>query len=397
MDLPQHTFDSIESRGLEIEQIIQKTMGFSIDVGDWCALSPINRFRSTPAPYGARNTQEKIEDIAALKKHTGLIKGITANTFGLLNDFSLETIGDYIEILADNDIKVTSIMPNATKSITYLHGSISNLDVAAQKSFLEHVSESLEIGKAVGAKVLSLWFGDGTNYPGATIFHQRIMQVQENLQKIYNMTPKTMEIHLEYKNFEPATYHTDIPDWGSALLFAESCGDRMKVLMDTGHHSLGTNIEYIVSLLLAKSRFGSIHINSKKYADDDLNAGAINPYELFLILKELNSPFQKSDYKFPTITLDEFHHTKPPILGMLQSILYIEQLYVKSLMINWDYMVEVIRRQEIAKAEHHLHEAFLFDVSPIIQYIRAEKNLPTDSFHSFFETSYYNKKIKVRF
>jgi L-rhamnose isomerase/sugar isomerase len=209
-----------------------------------------------------------------------------------------------------------------------------------------------------------------------------------------------MELHIEYKFFEPASYHTDIADWGMAFVFAKKCGERAKVLMDVGHHPLGANLEHTAAFLLDENMLGSIHLNSKKYADDDLTAGSINPYEIFLIFKEVaefrSSVSSPNDDACLHFTLDQFHYVKPPILGVLQAVLVSQELYAKALLVNVERLKETAEDGDYVGAERILQDAFYTDVKALLQDIRLEDGRDPDPYGAMISGEYYKKILDRR-
>jgi len=209
-----------------------------------------------------------------------------------------------------------------------------------------------------------------------------------------------MYLLIEYKFFEPAFYHTDIPDWGTSYLLAEKLGERALVLVDLGHHPQGTNIEYIVATLLSEKKLGGFHLNNRKYADDDLTIASINPYEVFLIFKEIvfawRDPELSDSAKKVVLMFDQAHITKPKILAMIQSVLIAQELFAKALLIDQERLKEAQKNCDVVEAEEILMDAFRTDVRPILREYRRQKGLPEDPLRVFREEDYMEKRRRER-
>jgi L-rhamnose isomerase/sugar isomerase len=255
----------------------------------------------------------------------------------------------------------------------------------------------IDIGKAVGSNVLSLWFADGTNYPGQGDFRRRKGWMEECLAEVYAHLPKSMRMLVEYKLFEPAFYHTDIADWGIALILSRKLGERAQVLIDLGHHAHGTNIPWIVSTLISEGKLGGFHFNDRKYADDDLTTGCMNPYELFLIFNELvagmSDPALKTDFAF---MIDEMPVIKPRIESMIQSAVNLQEAYAKALLIDRAALAEAQDANRIIDAEEVIRAAWTADVKPVLEFARLKLGLNPDPLGAYRKSGYYGKILQAR-
>jgi L-rhamnose isomerase/sugar isomerase len=225
---------------------------------------------------------EKLEDAAQAHKFTGIAPAVALHIPWDSTD-NWHEHGEYANKLG---ISIGAINPNLFQDADYKFGSLCSSDSSVRKKAITHVSECIAIMRSTGSKTLSLWLGDGTNFPGQNDFRTRRKHLSQSLREIYAILDEDQTLLIEYKPFEPASYHTDIADWGSAYSLALQTGQRAKVLVDLGHHFHGANIEHIVAILLGESRLGGFHFNGRRYADDDLTSGSTNPYELFLIYVE---------------------------------------------------------------------------------------------------------------
>ena len=235
--------------------------------------------------------------------------------------------------------------------------------------------DSIAIAKAVKSNLLSLWFADGTNYPGQDDIVERKQRMHGALRQWHDAMPKDMKMLIEYKPFEPAFYHTDSADWGMAYVFAKDAGPRAKVLVDTGHHLPGTNIEHIVALLLDEEMLGGFHFNDRRYADDDLTLGSIDPYGMFRIFHEIRNAADLRDQDVSSIAymIDQSHNLKPKIEAMIQTAVTAQELYAKACLVNRTKLCDAQTRGDIVDAEECLKDAFAIDVRPMLAEWRKKK------------------------
>jgi L-rhamnose isomerase/sugar isomerase len=271
----------------------------------------------------------------------------------------------------------------------YLQGSIANFDPKARRHVVDHMLHSVEIGRQTGSTLLSLWFADGTNYPGQGDFNKRKHWVIECLAEVYAAMPADMRMLLEYKLFEPGFYHTDIADWGMAYVFCQKLGDRAEVLVDLGHHARSVNIEHIVAFLLDEGLLGGFHFNDARYADDDLTTGSVNPYQTYLIYTELVKAGSLA--KDVAYMIDQSHGEKPKIEAMIQSVCNIQRAYAKALLVDWAALEAAQSSGNIVDGENCLIEAFNMDVEPLLMQVREEMGLSPDPLAAFRQSGYQQK------
>ncbi|GAH58788.1 unnamed protein product, partial [marine sediment metagenome] len=267
-------------------------------------------------------------------------------------------------------IEIGAINPNVFQDDCYRLGSFAHENTSVRQRALEHHFECIEIMRKTGSKILSLWYADGTNYPGQGDFRRRKKYFLDCLAQVYSRMQGDERMLIEYKFFEPAFYHTDIADWGMAYCFASRLGERAQVLVDLGHHPQGTNIEHIVAFLLDEGKLGGFHFNNRKYADDDLTAGSINPYELFLIYCELAADQEAA--KSVAYMIDQSHNVKPKLEAMIQTIMNLQTAYAKALIVDRRTLIETQRAGDVVAAEQQLIEAFNADVEPLLAQVRTE-------------------------
>jgi len=383
-------------RGINVEAVKDKLKAQHIELPSWGFSNSGTRFAVFAQPGAARNVYEKLADAAQVHKYTGICPTVAIHIpWDKVDDYG--GLAAYAEELG---IRIGAVNPNVFQEDEYKLGSICNPDSAVRRKALDHMLECIEIAKVVGSKILSLWFADGTNYPGQDSFRARKRRMEEALGEVYQALPDDMRMLIEYKFFEPAFYHTDLGDWGMAYLMASRLGPRAQVLVDLGHHPLGTNIEQIVALLLDEGKLGGFHFNNHKFADDDLTVGSINPYEMFLIYNELvaaeDDPETAECAKNVAYMIDQSHNLKPKIEAMIQSVVNVQVTYAKSLLVRRDLLKSAQVEGRIVDAEECLLDAYRTDVRPLLRQVRLEMGLDPDPIGAFRSSGYMEKVIAER-
>jgi len=279
----------------------------------------------------------------------------------------------------------------------YKHGSFGAPERSVRDRALQHVRESIEIARRVGSRDISMWFADGSNYPGTANIPQRKRWFEENLRAAHAELMLDQRMLIEYKPFEPAFYHTDIADWGMALLLARTAGEKARVLVDTGHHYLSQNIEQVVAWLLSENMLGGFHFNDRRYADDDLTLGSIDPYQVFRIFHEIRFfEWQSGTRSDIAYTIDQSHNLKGKIEAMIQTVMMAQELYCKAVLVNCEKLAMAQERCELVTAESLLQDAFATDVRPAIREWRAAKSLPQEPMQAFRESGYLERITRER-
>lgn len=382
-----------EDRGINLEEVKTKLRKLNIETPSWGYGDSGTRFKVFQQEGIPRDPFEKIEDAAQVHKLTGNCPGVAIH-------IPWDKVDDYKKLkqyAIDHNVYLGAVNPNLFQDDDYKFGSVTNSDASIRRKATDHLLECVEIARTIGSKDVSLWFADGTNYPGQADFRKRKHWMQECLSEMYESMDDDMRMLIEYKFFEPAFYHTDLADWGMAYNMAQKLGPQAEVLVDTGHHPQGTNIEHIVAYLLDEQRLGGFHFNSRKYADDDLIAAAHNPYELFLIFSQIvlaqkdNDPSVRKNADNIAYMLDQCHNLEPKIPAMIRSITNIQTLYAKALLINLADVKEAQERNDVLGAEHAVRQAFEFDVAPLLKAMREESGLPIDPMKAYQESGYGEK------
>jgi L-rhamnose isomerase/sugar isomerase len=294
-------------------------------------------------------------------------------------------------------IGVGAINPNVFQDQIYKYGSLANPDPAVRQAALQHILDCIEIGKQTGSRDISLWFTDGSCYPGTANIRQRKQWFAEGLKASHALLSSTQRLLVEYKPFEPAFYHTDIADWGMALLLARAAGPRGKVLVDTGHHYQAQNIEQIVTWLLSEDMLGGFHFNDRRYADDDLTLGSIDPYQVFRIFHEILyfewEAGRRADIAY---MIDQSHNLKGKIEEMIQTAVTAQELFAKAALVDNESLARHQQKCELVDAEECLKAAFSTDVRPAIREWRRSKGLPEDPLGAFRESGYMQRIERER-
>jgi L-rhamnose isomerase/sugar isomerase len=333
-----------------------------IETPSWGYGDSGTRFGVFPQPGRPRDVFEKIDDAAEVHRLTG-----TAGAVAL--HFPWDAVDDHAELRAyieARGLRVGAVNPNLFQDPDYKLGSLTHPDAAIRERAIAHMLECLEIASELGSGAQSLWLADGTNYPGQDDLRGRRRRLLDSLARVYAELPAGQELLVEYKFFEPAFYATDLADWGSALLTCLKLGERARVLVDLGHHAQGVNIEQIVAFLAEEGRLGGFHFNNRKYADDDLIVGSVNPFELFLIFVEL-----AAIETLPRLTIDQSHNVEAKVEAMVLSVVNLQEAYAKALLVDRDALHAAQAAGDVLGGHAVLLDAFNTDVRPACAAARA--------------------------
>jgi L-rhamnose isomerase/sugar isomerase len=387
-----------DTRGLDLQSIKTRLKKQHIETPSWGYGNSGTRFHVFPWPGAARTTQEKLADAAMVHKLTGVAPSVALH-------IPWDKVDDWPSLkkyAAEIGIQIGAINPNVFQDEVYKLGSICHPDASVRCNAIAHILECVEIMKTTGSRDLSLWFADGTNYAGQDDFRGRKHRMQEALAKVYAALPAGTRMLIEYKFFEPAFYHTDLADWGLAYMMTIKLGEKAVVLVDTGHHAHGTNIEHIVATLLDEGKLGGFHFNNRKYADDDLIVGSVNPFELFLIYNELveaeqsNNPIIAACAKNVAYMIDQSHNIEPKIEAMVQSVVNCQVALAKALLVDRKALAERQAAQDVLGAHRELVNAYELDVRPLLAQVREEMGLHPDPIVALRESGYQEKIVKER-
>lgn len=403
MQQPGHEHETEHEQGHEhqgqpqyehAEHILAALEQFTLETPSWGYGSGGTRFHVARQPGSARNVWERIEDAAAVHQVTGCAPSVAIH-------LPWDDVDDFTRLrrfAEERGIRIGAVNPNLFQRDEYALGSFTHPDAAVRRQALDDIRHCVDVMAATGSTVLSLWLADGTNFPGQDDLVERKQRLEEGLRQTVSMLPEEGRLLIEYKFFEPAFYHTDIPDWGMALLLANKLGSQTGVLVDMGHHPQGTNIPYIIAILLSEGKLGGFHLNSRQYADDDLTVGSIDPYELYLIFREIVAFSRRLPNGAPrprlAYMIDQTNALKPPFLAMVQAVMRAQELYAKALLVDEAALKEVQKTGNLVRAEEIVRDAFFTDVRPLLRQWRAERGLPENPLEAAFR--YQNEIVAQR-
>jgi L-rhamnose isomerase/sugar isomerase len=378
------------------EKVLKALENFRIEIPSWGFANTGTRFGKFLQPAAAGTIEEKFSDAGQVHTLTGVCPTIALH---VLWDFprGLSSVGEVALLANKHGVRTGSINPNLFQDQIYKFGSFGSPDSKARDEALEHSKDSIAIAHGLGSRDISFWFADGSNYPGSANIRQRKIWFEECLQALHETLAPHQRMLVEYKPFEPAFYHTDIADWGMALLLARKAGPQAKVLVDTGHHYLAQNIEQIVAWLLAEDMLGGFHFNDRRYADDDLTIGSIDPYQVFRIFHEILF-FEWEAGKRADIAymIDQSHNLKGKMEAMIQTVMMAQELFAKAALVDYGTLVTAQQNMDIVRAESCLQDAFAHDVRPSIREWRASKGLPENPLEAFRQSGYLERAVQER-
>jgi len=378
------------------EKIFKALDRFRIELPSWGFANTGTRFGKFIQPAAATTTEEKFGDAGQVHLLTGVCPTIALHVLWDCPD-GLQS-SDEIRKLADRyGVRPGSINPNLFQDQEYKYGSFGNPDPGVRQHALQHTKDSIEIARRLNSRDVSMWFADGSNYPGTANIRQRKQWFKELLNESHAALSSAQRLLIEYKPFEPAFYHTDIADWGMALLLARAAGPQARVLVDTGHHYAAQNIEQIVAWLLSEEMLGGFHFNDRRYADDDLTLGSIDPYQIFRIFREIRY-FEWETGKAADIAymIDQSHNLKGKIEAMIQTVTVAQELFSKAALVDDRELAVAQKNCDLVRAESLLQDAFATDVRPMIQDWRASKGLPKNPMEAFRQSGYLERITRER-
>jgi len=359
-----------------------------IETPSWGYGDSGTRFATFQQPGRPRDVFERLDDAAEVQRLTGTAPSVALH-------FPWDQVDDLGALRAHAEqggLRIGAVNPNLFQDPDYKLGSITHPDAGVRRKATDHLLECLKIAEELGSTAQSLWFADGTNYPGQDDLVGRRRRLLECLSEVYAALPEDQELLVEYKLFEPAFYATDLADWGSSLLVCQKLGERARVLVDLGHHAQGTNVEQIVALLGEEGRLGGFHFNNRKYADDDLIVGSVNPFELFLIFCELAG----SEHPIPRLTIDQAHNVEAKVEAMVLSVVNIQEAYAKALLVDRDALAAAQAAGDVLAGHSALLDAYRTDVRPLCAKVRAGLGAAEDPVAALRASGYVEKITEER-
>jgi L-rhamnose isomerase/sugar isomerase len=374
-----------------LDPIADRLSALAIELPSWAFGNSGTRFRVFPQKGVPRDPFEKVSDAAQVHRHTGLAPTVALH-------IPWDKVDDYTALATHAEsegVKLGTINSNTFQDEDYKLGSVTHFDDRIRQKAIDHHFECIDVMHQTGSRDLKIWLADGTNYPGQDDMRARQDRLADSLQQIYARLGDDQRLVLEYKFFEPAFYHTDVPDWGTSFAQVSALGPKAMVCLDTGHHAPGTNIEFIVMQLLRLGKLGSFDFNSRFYADDDLIVGAADPFQLFRIIAEVirGGGFGSPDVAF---MLDQCHNIEDKIPGQIRSVLNVQEMTARALLIDGPALAAAQRDGDVLAANGVLMDAFQTDVRPALATWRADRGLPEDPMRAYAESGYAERIVADR-
>ena len=362
-----------------------------VELPSWGFANTGTRFGKFLQSSAATTIEDKFSDAAQVHEFTGACPTMALHVQWDLPK-GLKQVGEVQTLATKYGITPGSINPNIFQNQEYKYGSVGNPNPEIRRMALDHIIECVTIADALGSRDISPWFADGSNYPGTQNMRKRVGWFEEGLAEIHSKLSASQRLLIEYKPFEPAFYHTDVADWGMAFLLAKHAGPQALVLVDTGHHYQAQNIEQIVAWLLHHEMIGGFHFNDRRYADDDLTIGSIDPYQVFRIFHEiLMYEWETGSAADIAYMVDQSHNLKGKIEAMIQTVCTAQELYAKAALVDHERLTRLQQECELVEAEECLRGAFWEDVRPIVREWRRSNGLPEDPMKAFKESGYLER------
>jgi L-rhamnose isomerase/sugar isomerase len=373
-----HDLDAVESAMASLE----------IETPSWGYGDSGTRFAAFPQAGRPRDVFERIDDAAEVHRVTGTAPAVALH-------FPWDEVEDLAAVrnhAAGLGLRIGAVNPNLFQDPDYRLGSVAHPDDRVRAKAVQHLIDCIGFAGELGSTAQSLWLADGTNYPGQDDLADRRRRLVGSLKAVYAALPADQELLVEYKLFEPAFYATELADWGSALVLCQQLGDRARVLVDLGHHAHGTNVEQIVTILAGEDRLGGFHFNNRKYADDDLIVGSVNPFELFLIFCELTA----GGRPLPRLTIDQAHNVEPKVEAMVLSVVNLQEAHAKALLVDRAALAAAQLSGDVLAGHEQLLDAYRTDVRPLCAKVRAEKGAAENPVEAVRDSGYAMRVAAAR-
>jgi len=366
--------------------------GQRIETASWAFGNSGTRFKVFPQEGVPRDPYEKVEDAATVHRFTGVAPTVALHIpWDLVDDY-----GRLTAFAAEQGIALGTINSNTFQDNDYMLGSVAHPDAGVRRKAVGHLVECIEVMDRTGSRDLKLWFADGTNYPGQDDIRARQDRLAQALSETYDRLGPQQRLLLEYKLFEPSFYTTDVPDWGTAYVHCVALGDRAQVVIDTGHHAPGTNIEFIVAALLRTGKLGGFDFNSRFYADDDLMVGAADPFQLFRIMHEIVGADALDPARGIAFMLDQCHNIEPKIPAVIRSVMNVQEATAKALLVDRSALATAQRDGDVLGANAALMDAYNTDVRPLLRDVRADMGLDPDPIAAYRRSGYAERVREAR-
>jgi L-rhamnose isomerase/sugar isomerase len=384
-------------RGQDIERLTALAHTFAVALPSWGVGTGGTRFARFPGQGEPRNVFEKIADCAVIHQLTGATPTVSLH-------FPWDKPSDAAELrefahscgLGLDSVNSNTFQDQPGQAHTYKHGSLSAGSAGARAQAVAHNIECIELGRALGSKALTVWVGDGANFPGQHNLRGALERYLDSMRTIYAALPDDWLVYIEHKLFEPAFYATTIADWGTSFACASALGPKAKCLVDLGHHAPNTNIEMIVARLAQFGKLGGFHFNDSKYGDDDLDSGSINPFQLFLIFNELADALVREPGLTPSFMLDQSHNVTDPIESLMNSAIEVQRAFVQSALVDRSALAGFQHNNDVLNSAQALKHAFRTDVSPILAMARLRAGAAADPVGCYRAAGYRAAKAGQR-
>jgi L-rhamnose isomerase/sugar isomerase len=378
----------LSGAGCDVEAVERALAALLIETPSWGYGDSGTRFGTFMQAARPRDVFERLDDAAEVNRLTGAAGAVALH-------FPWDQVDEFAALRSHADelgLAIGAVNPNLFQDPDYRLGSIGNPDPRIRTKAVAHLLECVQIATELGSTAQSIWLADGTNYPGQDNLAARHERVTAALEELYAALPAEQELLVEYKLFEPAFYSTDIADWGSALLICQRLGERARILVDLGHHAQGTNVEQIVTLLATANRLGGLHFNDRKYADDDLIVGSVNPFALFLVFCEMLD----GGRPLPRLTIDQAHNVEEKVEAMVLSVVALQEVYAKALLVDRDALNRAQLAGDVLGGHEELLRAYATDVRPLCAKVRIERGAAADPIAALRSSGYVGRMAEQR-
>ncbi|MCV0395967.1 MAG: L-rhamnose catabolism isomerase [Rhizobiaceae bacterium] len=389
--------EQLDRRGVAIDEIKAKVAAFGVAIPSWGVGTGGTRFARFPGIGEPRDIFDKLADCAVIQQLTRATPTVSLHIpWDKADPKKLRDTADKLGLDFDA-MNSNTFSDAADQTHSYKFGSLSHTDAATRRQAVEHNLECIEIGKAIGSKALTVWIGDGSNFPGQSNFAKAFERYLASMKEVYAGLPADWRLFTEHKMYEPAFYSTVVQDWGTNYLIARELGPQAFCLVDLGHHAPNVNIEMIVARLIQFGKLGGFHFNDSKYGDDDLDAGSVDPYRLFLVFNELVDAELRSAKAFdPAHMLDQSHNVTDPIESLMVSAVEVQRAYAQALLVDRAALDGHQQDNDALMGSQTLKTAFRTDVEPILAMARLDKRGAVDPVGAYREAGYRAKVADVR-
>jgi len=392
-----HLGEQLDRRGIDIDAVTRKLASFAVAIPSWGVGTGGTRFARFAGPGEPRGIFEKLDDCAVIQQLTRATPNVSLhNPWDKADPAALKAKGDSLGLGFDA-MNSNTFSDSKDQNLSYKFGSLSHTDAAVRQQAIEHNIETIEIGKVLGSKALTVWIGDGSNFPGQSNFTRAFERYLDSMKAVYAALPEDWRIFSEHKLYEPAFYSTIVQDWGTNYLIARELGPKAFALVDLGHHAPNVNIEMIVARLIQFEKLAGFHFNDSKYGDDDLDSGSINPFQLFLVFNELvDAEHRKAKGFQPAYMIDQSHNVTDPIESLMASAIEILRAYAQALLVDRKALEAYQEQNDALMANQTLKRAFTTDVGPILAKARLAKGGAIDPIDTYRASGYRAKVTAAR-